>query len=64
LHIVYPVRYTAVMTGDWVLAVRGPLSQLEQLCNTRPASAPVKFVPKMANACERLGLVTEVRHAA
>jgi len=32
---------------------------LQHLCNTRPLVAPVKFVPKMKQAVERLGLVTE-----
>jgi hypothetical protein len=49
------------MPGHWVLAVRGPLSQLEALCDTWPAANPVKFVPRMKLACERLGLVTEIQ---
>jgi|AntAceMinimDraft_1070359.scaffolds.fasta_scaffold19431_1 hypothetical protein len=41
--------------------MRGPLPELDAVCDTQPAANPVKFVPRMKHACERLGLVTEAR---
>jgi len=49
------------LASEWVLAVRGPVTHLQQLCDTRPEVAPVKYVPKMRHAAERLGIVTEIR---
>ena len=41
--------------GDWVLAVPGPVEELERLCNTKPDGAPVKYVRTMSFACGKGG---------
>mmetsp|Transcript_35670 Transcript_35670/g.57377 ORF Transcript_35670/g.57377 Transcript_35670/m.57377 type:complete len:84 (+) Transcript_35670:749-1000(+) len=64
-HVIQLLRVirpsTRSMRGHWVLAVWIPLPQLEALCDPRPVANPVKFVPRMKHACERLGLDTEVQ---
>ena len=47
--------------GRWVYAIRGPASELQRLCDTRPAAKPVGWLQSMRHACDRWGLVTATR---
>ena len=47
--------------GRWVYAVRGPPSELQRLCESRPAAKPVGWLQSMRHACDRWGLVTATR---
>ena len=47
--------------GRWVYAIRGPPSELQRLCDTRPAAKPVGWLQSMRHACDRWGIVTATR---